>query len=187
MIRIDRIYTGGGDKGETSLGDGARVRKTDPRIGALAAVEEANATIGIACLHVSGDLREELGRIQNDLFDLGADLCVPLQERSGEERERLRITAAQVTRLEAAIDGISADLEPLTSFILPGGTAASAHIHLARCVVRRAELAAHEANAAAALNPQLLIYLNRLSDFLFVAAREQNDGGRADMLWKPGG
>ncbi|MEX2642747.1 MAG: cob(I)yrinic acid a,c-diamide adenosyltransferase [Acetobacterales bacterium] len=187
MIRLDRIYTGGGDEGETSLGDGTRVPKTHPRIAALAAVEEANAALGVARLHADGAVAEDLARIQNDLFDLGADLCVPLQEEGGERRERLRASPAQVERLEAAIDLLSAELAPLTSFILPGGSPASAQLHLARCVVRRAELAVLTTAEKEGLSPSLPVYLNRLSDYLFVAARQQNDGGKADVLWKPGG
>lgn len=185
MIRIDRIYTGGGDQGETSLGDGNRVAKTHPRIRALAAVDEANAALGLARLHQDGDADAELARIQNDLFDLGADLCVP--ETPENDRERLRLTDEPPARLEAAIDALTARLTPLTSFILPGGSPAAAHLHMARCIVRRAEIAVTEVAATETVNPQITVYLNRLSDYLFVAARDSNAGGTADVLWRPGG
>ena len=184
MVRLNRIYTRTGDKGTTALGDGTRLPKHAPRIAAYGTVDEANSVIGLARQHTSGQLDAMLGRIQNDLFDLGADLCVPQDGRKAEGA--LRIVDAQVERLEREIDAMNAELSPLTSFILPGGTAAAAHLHLARTVARRAErlmveLAEREAVSAAAIR-----YINRLSDHLFVAARFANDKGQADILWTPG-
>jgi cob(I)alamin adenosyltransferase len=186
MVQLTRIYTRGGDAGKTSLGTGRRVPKHDPRVSAYGAVDETNATIGLARLHTSGDAAVDamLARIQNDLFDLGADLCAP--ETAGETRERLRITAGQVARLEAEIDSINAGLAPLTSFILPGGTAASSYLHLARTVARRAEREMTALAERESLNPEALRYINRLSDHLFVMARHLNDKGARDVLWAPG-
>lgn len=188
-VRLDRIYTRGGDAGQTSLGDGTRVPKTGPRVEAFGAVDEANATLGLARLHLSdpsGTAADAiLARIQNDLFDVGADLCVPLPGRPG----GLRVTDAQVARLEREIDGLTEQLAPLTSFVLPGGTAAAAFLHLARTVVRRAErrvLGVMEAEGEA-VNGAVLRYLNRLSDLLFVLSRHVNDLGAGDVLWVPGG
>ena len=182
-MRLDRIYTRGGDGGETSLGDGARVAKHDPRITALGDVDEANCALGVALLHIADPgVRAILERVQNELFDLGADLCRP--EQPGEMR--LRILDSQVEALETAIDAATAVLEPLTSFVLPGGSAASAHLHLARAVVRRAERAMTALAAAGSVNPAALRYANRLSDVLFVLARRMNDEGRADVAWRPG-
>ena len=178
MVQLTRIYTRGGDKGETSLGDGSRVVKTDPRIEAMAAVDEANAAIGVARLRTIGAPDDMLARIQNDLFDLGADLCLPTGEG-------LRIAPAQVERLEREIDAMNADLQPLKSFILPGGSPASAYLHAARTVVRRAESLAWALNAETPLNPAALHYLNRLSDHLFVLARHENRE-MGDVLWVPG-
>lgn len=188
MVRLDRIYTGGGDAGQTSLGDGARVAKHDPRVAAFGEVDEANAAIGIArnlaAADGGGQLADILGAIQNDLFDLGADLCVPA-DRPG--KTTLRMLESHVTRLETAIDAANAELQPLQSFILPGGTALAAHLHLARTVTRRAERAMTALAAVEPVNTQALIYVNRLSDLLFVLARQANDRGRADILWRPGG
>ncbi len=184
MVKLDRIYTGGGDAGETSLGDGDRVAKHSPRIEACGAVDEANATVGLARLRLSGDADAMLARIQNDLFDLGADLCVPAGGRRG--AGALRIAPGQTARLEAEIDGMNAALAPLTSFVLPGGTAAAAHLHLARAVVRRAERRTAALAAVEDVSAPALVYLNRLSDHLFVLARRCNDDGRADVLWRPG-
>lgn len=184
-MRLDRIYTRGGDAGQTSLGDGARVAKHDPRVAAYGTLDEANSAIGVALLHIRNpEIAATLRAVQNDLFDLGADLCRP--EAPAGERSALRATAGQVARLEREIDRFNADLEPLRSFILPGGSAASAYIHLARAIVRRAErditaLAAHEP-----VNPEVIKYANRLSDLLFVLARHENDVGRSDVLWAPG-
>lgn len=184
MVRLTRIYTRGGDGGETSLGDGARVAKTEPRIAAFGTVDELNAVLGLARLHTSDEADAMLARIQNDLFDLGGDLCVP--EADSYKYEPLRIVPAQVERLEREIDAMNADLKPLESFILPGGSAASAHLHLARTVARRAERLMVALHTTEAINPQALHYINRLSDHLFVLARRLNDNGATDVLWRPG-
>lgn len=187
MVVLNRIYTRTGDAGETALVDGTRVAKCDPRVDAYGTVDETNSVIGMARLHAEGAMDAALARIQNDLFDLGADLGRP---EIGKDAEAgypvLRIIAAQVTRLESEIDAMNATLEPLRSFVLPGGTALSAHLHLARTVSRRAERLAVELAAAGDVNPEAIRYLNRLSDWFFVAARMANDGGRADVLWVPG-
>ena len=190
MVRLTKIYTRGGDKGETSLGDGSRVAKHDTRVAAYGTVDEANAVIGLARLHTSGEADAALSRIQNDLFDLGADLCRPeVAEKaagaSGAEGP-LRIIQAQIDRLEAEIDGMNAELAPLESFVLPGGTDASAALHLARTVVRRAERGITELASSAPVNPLAIGYINRLSDHLFVLARVLNDKGGRDVLWRPG-
>ncbi len=181
MVRIDRVVTRGGDGGETSLGDGTRVRKDSRRIEAIGAVDEANASIGVLRLHTRAfsDGDAMLARIQNDLFDVGADLCVP-----GEGGERLRVTDAPVLRLEAEVAAMNEALPPLTSFILPGGSAGAAYAHVARTVVRRAERAAIGVEG---INAGVVRYLNRLSDHLFVLARVLNDAGAGDVLWVPGG
>jgi len=184
MVRLTRIYTRGGDAGETSLGDGARVPKHALRVAAYGTVDEANAAIGVARLHADAAADEMLGRIQNDLFDLGADLCTPEGGRRGEGA--LRIAAAQVERLEREIDAMNTTLAPLDSFILPGGTAAAAHLHLARTVTRRAERLVSELAGVDQVNPDALKYLNRLSDHLFVLGRQVNDRGARDVLWRPG-
>jgi cob(I)alamin adenosyltransferase len=184
MVRLTRIYTRGGDGGETSLGDGARVPKHALRVAAYGTVDEANAAIGIARLHADAAADEMLGRIQNDLFDLGADLCTPEDGRRA--AGALRIVAAQVERLEHEIDGMNAALRPLDSFILPGGTPAAAHLHLARTIIRRAERLVSELARSGPVNPEALKYLNRLSDHLFVLGRRVNDGGASDVLWRPG-
>ena len=183
MVTLNRIYTKTGDKGETALGDGTRLPKHALRISTYGTIDEANAVIGLARLHTQGTLDAMLARIQNDLFDLGADLCVPEAGRRGQEA--LRIVDGQVARLEQEIDAMNAELAPLSSFVLPGGTAAAAHLHLARTVVRRAErlmveLAGQEKVGAAALK-----YANRLSDHLFVASRYANERGAKDVLWVP--
>ena len=184
MVRLTRIYTRGGDAGDTSLGDGARVPKHSLRVAAYGTVDEANAAIGIARLHADAESDEVLGRIQNDLFDLGADLCTP--EGGRRAASALRIVPAQTERLEREIDAMNATLAPLDSFILPGGTAAAAYLHLARTVVRRAERLVSELAQAESVNPEALKYLNRLSDHLFVLGRRLNDGGTRDVLWRPG-
>lgn len=184
MVRLTRIYTRGGDKGKTSLGSGVRVVKHDPRVAAYGTVDEANAAIGIARLHVTDDLERLLARIQNDLFDLGADLCTP--EEPEPAHPPLRITAPQVNCLEAEIDRLNENLEPLSSFILPGGTAAAAHLHLARTIVRRAERGITALAAEETVNPEAVRYINRLSDLLFVMSRVANNAGRDDVLWVPG-
>jgi cob(I)alamin adenosyltransferase len=190
MVRLTRIYTRGGDKGDTSLGDGARVAKHDPRVAAYGTVDEANATIGLARLHLrngeaAADADAILGRVQNDLFDLGAYLCRP-ESATPPDPPPLRVTAGQVVRLEGEIDRLNADLAPLTSFVLPGGTPGAAYLHLARTVVRRAEREMTALARAEAVNPEAIRYINRLSDLLFVLARGLNNGGAQDVLWEPG-
>ena len=184
MVRLTRIYTRGGDAGDTSLGDGSRVPKHAWRVAAYGTVDEANAAIGIARLHADAESDEVLGRIQNDLFDLGADLCTP--EGGRRAAGALRMVPAQTERLEREIDVMNATLAPLDSFILPGGTAAAAHLHLARTVVRRAERLVSELARAESVNPEALKYLNRLSDHLFVLGRRLNVSGTRDVLWRPG-
>ncbi|MDK9720498.1 MAG: cob(I)yrinic acid a,c-diamide adenosyltransferase [Rhodospirillales bacterium] len=184
MVRLTRIYTRGGDKGQTSLGDGSRVAKHDLRVEAYGTVDEANAALGLVRLHTAQEPEMDalLARLQNDLFDLGADLCTPGDGHEG----ALRIQKAQVERLEAEIDAANEKLKPLDSFILPGGTAASSHLHLARTVTRRAERLMAALALAEPLNPQALAYANRLSDLLFVLARAMNQQGEGDILWVPG-
>lgn len=183
MVRLTRIYTRGGDKGETSLGDGSRVPKQSLRVDAYGTVDEANAAIGLARLHVDAESDAMLGRIQNELFDLGADLCTPEDGRTG---GALRIAATQIGRLEHEIDAMNKALRPLNSFILPGGSAAAAYLHLARTVTRRAERLVCALAAAETVNPEAVKYLNRLSDHLFVLGRRVNDNGARDVLWQPG-
>ncbi|MFZ3584287.1 cob(I)yrinic acid a,c-diamide adenosyltransferase [Loktanella sp. DJP18] len=187
MVVLNKIYTRTGDAGETALGNGSRVKKYDDRVNAYGTVDETNATVGLARLHATGDIDAQLAMIQNDLFDLGADLCRPnMAGDATAEYPPLRMTDAQVDRLEAEIDAMTQAVEPLRSFVLPGGSALSAHLHLCRTVSRRAErlcvaLAAHDD-----VNPAALKYLNRLSDWFFQASRIANDDGRADVLWVPG-
>ena len=196
MVRLTKIYTRGGDGGETSLGDGRRVAKTDIRVAAFGTVDEANAAIGLARMELIRNRaakikaiewggERSLSRIQNDLFDLGADLCTPEEGSKGEGA--LRINADQVTWLEAEIDRLNEELEPLASFILPGGAPVAATLHLARTVTRRAERLVIELAARERVNPEALKYLNRQSDVLFVMARTANGGGKKDVLWVPGG
>lgn len=184
MVRIDRVVTRGGDGGQTSLGDGSRLAKDAPRVAALGEVDEANAAVGLLRCAVAAAPATDamLARIQNDLFDLGADLSVP-----GRDSARLRLPVEAVARLEAEIAALNAGLTPLTSFVLPAGTEAAARAHLARAVVRRAERAVVRLAAAEPVNPALLRYLNRLSDHLFVLARACNADGAGDVLWVPGG
>jgi cob(I)alamin adenosyltransferase len=184
-VKLTRIYTRGGDRGETSLTDGSRVRKDDPRVAAYGAVDEANATVGLARLDAPKSVDSMLARIQNDLFDLGADLSTPFGP-SKRQANALRIVPAQVTRLEGEIDKLNAALKPLNSFVLPGGSPCAAHLHLARTVTRRAERLAVSLAAKAEVNPEAIKYLNRLSDLLFVMARYVNGKGKADILWVPG-
>jgi cob(I)alamin adenosyltransferase len=184
VVKLTRIYTRGGDKGETSLGDGSRVPKHDLRVAAYGTVDEANSVVGLARLHTSGEADAMLARIQNDLFDLGADLCTP--EAENPKYPPLRVTQPQVDRLEREIDAMNAKMKPLDSFILPGGTPAAAHLHLARTVARRAERLITELAAHEAINKLAIAYINRLSDHLFVLARHVNDDGAKDVLWVPG-
>jgi cob(I)alamin adenosyltransferase len=183
-VRLTRIYTRAGDSGETSLGDGSRVPKSDPRIEAYGTVDELNSVLGLALAGgLPGDFRPWLEEVQNDLFDVGADLSVPLED----ERERLRVTTAQVERLERLCDRANERLEPLKSFVLPGGGEAAARLHLARTVCRRAEREAVALAEATDVNPAALAYLNRLSDLLFILARAANaEEGASEPLWKPG-
>ena len=185
MVKLTKIYTRGGDKGKTSLAGGARASKDDARVAAYGTVDEANATIGLARLHTTGEADSMLSRIQNDMFDVGADLATPGEDFTPSDMA-LRVTEDQVIRLEEEIDRLNADLADLTSFILPGGSAASAHLHLSRTVVRRAEREAITAAAVTSINPIAIKYLNRLSDHLFVLARHLNDNGTNDVLWVPG-
>jgi cob(I)alamin adenosyltransferase len=187
MVVLNRIYTRTGDEGETSLGNGSRVAKHSLRVASYGTVDETNATLGMARLHATGEMDRLLAMIQNDLFDLGADLCRPDMERDGESPYPvLRMAEAQVLRLESEIDTMNARLNPLRSFILPGGSALSAHLHLCRTVSRRAERLVVELATVESINPSAVKYLNRLSDWFFVAARIANEDGRADVLWVPG-
>ena len=180
VVYLSRIYTKSGDAGDTGLGDGTRVPKDHPRVAAYGEVDELNAVLGLAVLHAPADA-DLLRSIQNDLFDVGADLCVP-----GTDPAALRVTAAQAERLERAIDRVNDRLQPLRSFVLPGGSAAAAWLHLARTVCRRAERAVVALGHAEAVNPQAVVDLNRLSDLLFVLARAANADGTADVQWVPG-
>jgi cob(I)alamin adenosyltransferase len=189
MVVLNKIYTRTGDDGTTALGTGERRKKYDLRIAAYGTLDETNAAIGIARLHTAGvaALDRSLSRIQNDLFDVGADLCTP-HKGKGPGGARLTVTATQVTWLEREIDRLNAELESLRSFILPGGFAAAAYLHLARTICRRAErlIAELQDQADESITPEVLKYVNRLSDYLFVAARYTNDKGARDVLWQPG-
>lgn len=187
MVVLNKIYTRTGDAGETALGNGARVAKHSARVTAYGTVDETNATVGLARLHADSDMDAALSRIQNDLFDVGADLCRPDMEKDATaEYPPLRITGEQVARLEAEIDAMNEALEPLRSFILPGGSALAAYLHLCRTVSRRAERLTVDLAGAESVNPAAVKYLNRLSDWFFVAARIANNDGRDDVLWVPG-
>ena len=184
MVFLSRIYTKSGDGGETGLGDGQRVGKCCPRVTAYGEVDELNAALGLAIAHDPGT-SAFLTAVQNDLFDLGADLCVP--ETAGDSAgSRLRVRTEQATRLEREIDRLNEGLQPLTSFVLPGGTTAAAWLHFARTVCRRAERAVVALMQTESVNPAVLVYLNRLSDLLFVMARAANGRGKGDTLWEPG-
>ncbi len=186
MVKLTKIYTRGGDTGQTSLGDGTRVAKHSDRPAAYGTVDEANAVLGIARLHASAtrDVDAMLARIQNDLFDLGADLCTP--EAENPKYPPLRIVQGQIDRLESEIDTMNAELAPLSSFILPGGSALAAHLHHARVVARRAERDITRLTETEQINPLAVKYINRLSDHLFVLARHVNGRGAGDVLWIPG-
>ncbi|NHQ74441.1 cob(I)yrinic acid a,c-diamide adenosyltransferase [Roseovarius gahaiensis] len=187
MVVLNKIYTKTGDHGETALGNGARVAKHAMRVTAYGTVDEVNATVGLARLHATGETDVALSRIQNDLFDLGADLCRPDMEKDAQaEYTPLRISDNQVSRLETEIDTMNKALEPLRSFILPGGSDLAAYLHLCRTVSRRAERLSVELATMEHVNPAAVKYLNRLSDWFFVAARVSNDGGAKDVLWQPG-
>jgi cob(I)alamin adenosyltransferase len=189
MVVLNKIYTRTGDDGTTALGSGERRKKYDLRVAAYGTLDEANAALGIARLHTGDDaaLDAALSRVQNDLFDVGADLCTPGKGK-GPGGARLTVTQAQVTWLESEIDRLNAELAPLRSFVLPGGSVAAAYLHLARTMCRRAErlIAELKDKADESVTPEVLKYVNRLSDFLFVAARHANDKGGRDVLWKPG-
>ncbi len=187
MVVLNKIYTKTGDSGETALGNGERVAKHSQRVNAYGTVDETNATVGLARLHADGEIDAQLAMIQNDLFDLGADLCRPDMEKDATaEYPPLRVTDAQVARLETEIDAMTAVLEPLRSFILPGGSALAAQLHLCRTVSRRAERLAVELATVETVNPAAVKYLNRLSDWFFVTSRIANNGGKDDVLWVPG-
>ena len=187
MIVLNKIYTKTGDNGQTALGNGQRVNKHSLRVNAYGTVDETNATVGLARQHSKGELDTQLAAIQNDLFDLGADLCRPDMEKDTQaEYQPLRITPAQVARLEAEIDSMNEALEPLRSFILPGGSPLAAYLHLCRTVSRRAERMTVELATEEIVNPSATKYLNRLSDWFFVTGRIANDDGRTDILWVPG-
>lgn len=183
MVRIDRVITRGGDGGQTSLGDGSRVPKDAVRVDAYGDVDETNAAIALLRLHTTADAAADamLARIQNDLFDTGADLCVP-----GQAGDRLRLTDAPSLRLEAEVAEMNAAMPALTSFVLPGGTPGAAHAHLARTIARRAERRVVALSHAETVNPAVIRYLNRLSDHLFVLSRRLNGNGAGDVLWVPG-
>src|ERR1700730_16568014 len=189
MVKLNKIYTRTGDDGTTGLGGGERRKKYDLRIAAYGTIDETNAAIGLARLHTTGDgtLDGALARIQNDLFDVGADLCTPGKGK-GPGGARLTVTGNQVTWLEAEIDRLNAELSPLKSFVLPGGSAAAAYLHLARTLCRRAErlIAELKDRPDESVGAEVLKYVNRLSDFLFVASRYANGKGARDVLWQPG-
>ncbi|SFA90106.1 cob(I)alamin adenosyltransferase [Poseidonocella pacifica] len=187
MVVLNKIYTRTGDRGDTALGDGARVAKHSARVAAYGTTDELNSFVGIARLASEDETDLALSRIQNDLFDLGADLCRPGMEKDAEaEYPPLRVVQSQVDRLEAEIDLMNKALEPLRSFILPGGTKLAAHLHVCRTVARRAERNVTELSESEPVNPVVITYLNRLSDWFFVAARSANNGGKDDVLWVPG-
>jgi cob(I)alamin adenosyltransferase len=187
MVVLSKIYTKTGDAGQTALGNGELVAKHALRVNAYGTVDETNATVGLARQHSDGTIDAQLAAIQNDLFDLGADLCRPDMEKDAtSEYPPLRVTDAQVARLEAEIDAMNVNLQPLRSFILPGGTALAAQMHLCRTVSRRAERLAVELASVEPINPAATKYLNRLSDWFFVAGRIVNNGGKDDVLWVPG-
>ena len=187
MVVLNKIYTRTGDAGETALGDGSRVAKNALRVEAYGTVDETNAAVGLARLHAAGTMDSRLARIQNDLFDLGADLCRPdLEGDAKAEHPPLRATAGQVARLEAEIDEMNGNLKPLRSFVLPGGSPLAGHLHHCRTVARRAERLCVELSGVEQVNAEAVKYLNRLSDWFFVASRVANSNGRDDVLWVPG-
>jgi len=187
MVVLNKIYTRTGDKGDTALGNGERVAKHAARVNAYGTSDELNAFVGVARLEAQGDMDEALARIQNDLFDLGADLCRPEMDQDAKaEYPPLRVIALQINRLEAEIDTMNKDLAPLRSFVLPGGSALSAHLHVCRTVARRAERLTTDLASAEDINPATVKYLNRLSDWFFVASRVANQNGADDVLWVPG-
>ncbi|NIZ62464.1 cob(I)yrinic acid a,c-diamide adenosyltransferase [Sedimentitalea sp. CY04] len=187
MVVLNKIYTRTGDKGDTALGNGERVAKHAARVNAYGTSDELNAFVGVARLKAEGEMNQALARIQNDLFDLGADLCRPEMDQDAKaEYPPLRVVASQIDRLEAEIDAMNKDLAPLRSFVLPGGSALSAHLHVCRTVARRAERLTTDLASAEDINPVTVKYLNRLSDWFFVASRVANQNGAGDVLWVPG-
>lgn len=189
MVKLNKIYTKTGDDGTTGLVDGSRIAKNDPRMAAIGDVDELNSALGVAICEITDDaLVQQLRIVQNDLFDLGADLATPAVDEDdfAPSEMVLRVVPSQVERLEKAIDAATAELDPLTSFILPGGTKAAAAVHLVRAVARRTERTCVAAGRDMSLNPQALAYINRLSDYLFVLGRVLNNGGTDDILWVPG-
>jgi len=186
MIVLNKIYTKKGDDGKTELGDGNRIEKFSTRVEAYGTVDEVNSVIGtVTCLSINTELKTALERIQNDLFDLGADLCLPESENENLAYEPLRVRKEQVLRLESEIDSMNKSIEPIRSFVLPGGTEIAANFHLCRTICRRAERRVVKLMETETINLEALIYLNRLSDWFFVAARKSNDNGKDDILWKP--
>ena len=183
LIKLNKIYTKTGDTGDTALGDGQRVLKDSLRVNAYGNVDELNASIGVVTLYATPVLKRKLKNIQNDLFDLGADLCVPISENNN---GRLRVSASQIETLEAEIDGMNNILNPLNSFILPGGCKSATFLHLARTICRRAERSVVSLRSKEEINNNTLIYLNRLSDWLFVASRVENQENSTEVLWSPG-
>ena len=183
MIKLNKIYTKTGDRGDTALGNGERVLKDSLRVSAYGNVDELNASIGVITLYATSDLKRKLKNIQNDLFDLGADLCVPVSETNN---KRLRVTSNQIETIEAEIDEMNNILEPLNSFVLPGGCEAATFLHLARTICRRAERSVVSLRSEEDINDNTLVYLNRLSDWLFVASRVENQQNSTEVLWSPG-
>ncbi len=186
MVVINKIYTKTGDKGKTALGDGSRVSKTSARVEAYGTVDELNSIVGLAVFQANGPLKDQLRAIQNDLFDLGADLCVPETKPENTEYPPLRMVDNQVDRLEKEIDKVNKELTPLRSFVLPGGTLLASYLHQCRTVTRRAERLTVGIAGDEAINPAAIKYLNRLSDWFFVMARVSNNNGKDDILWIPG-
>ena len=183
MIKLNKIYTKTGDGGDTSLGDGERVLKDSLRVSAYGNVDELNASIGIITLYANAELKRKLKNIQNDLFDIGADLCVPISEKN---KGRLRLSTNQIETLELEIDEMNSILEPLNSFVLPGGCKSATFLHMARTICRRAERSVVSLRSREKINDNTLVYLNRLSDWLFVASRVENQENSSEVLWAPG-
>ena len=183
MIKLNKIYTKTGDGGDTALGDGERVLKDSLRVSAYGNVDELNASIGIITLYANTELKRKLKNIQNDLFDIGADLCVPISEKN---KDRLRLSTNQIETLELEIDEMNSILEPLNSFVLPGGCRSATFLHMARTICRRAERSVVSLRSKEEINDNTLIYLNRLSDWLFVASRVENQENSSEVLWAPG-
>ena len=183
MIKLNKIYTKTGDGGDTALGDGERVLKDSLRVSAYGNVDELNASIGIITLYANTELKRKLKNIQNDLFDIGADLCVPIAEKN---KDRLRLSTNQIETLELEIDEMNSILEPLNSFVLPGGCRSATFLHMARTICRRAERSVVSLRSQEQINENTLVYLNRLSDWLFVASRVENQENSSEVLWAPG-